>query len=321
MPANSDEAALYPWQQDAWSDWLALRASDRIPHAILLHSNPGIGAAHLGQHMARSLLCDADSPDAKPCGQCRSCHLAKVGTHRDYWQVVAEKEVITMAQVQDAIEFLSLARHSRQHRVVLIPEAGHLSYNSSNALLKVLEEPPEWSVIVMTTEHFGRILPTIRSRCHKIHLPLPSETTAVAWLTEQLGCDASAAREKLHWHDGQVLNALDDNDDQRAMFRKDLVTYLNHQMDIAEFAERWYKEPVQRTQNWLMGELHETIKQFVSGRSHQLAGSLPVERLDGERFEGLYQAQIERCRASGSNPNARLILECSLLEFRRAFSA
>lgn len=312
--------SVYPWQKEQWQKWLATLQGERVPHAILLYGNPGIGIRDFAQRAAQSLLCQAPSIEEKPCGACRGCQLLKAGNNRDYLTVEAEKETIKVDQVLNMIEFTQLARHSAEYRVVSIHNAEHLNYAASNALLKVLEEPPVGSVIIMDSENMPRLLATIRSRCHKVRFPLPGQE-AVAWLADKLQCDPQQAEIKLQHYHSQVITALNTNEDNHENFHRDFMNFLNQGISLHDFVEQWHdKVSAKELQEWLLKEMHSTLRlkqqlPALNGGGQQA----PVDRISAKNLERLCQLQMERCHVVNLNPNPRLLMEASLLEWARAF--
>jgi hypothetical protein len=89
-------------------------------------------------------------------------------SHPDFLLIKNEENCITIEQARRVIEFLSTTSEFGGYKVVIIEEAEHMNRNSANALLKILEEPPNKSIIILTTNKLFALLPTIRSRCQKV---------------------------------------------------------------------------------------------------------------------------------------------------------
>ena len=195
-------SGLLPWQA---ADWAQLRAQfDRLPHAILLTGATGTGKEHFAQYLVQALLCEAPSADHTPCGRCEGCRWLAHGTHPDFRHLtplveevegkaaVRKLEVIKIDAVRAVIEFAFLSSHRAGRRVVLVEPAEAMNLNAANALLKVLEEPPEGVVFVLITHRLQQLLPTLRSRCRIVPLAPPSTEAALAWLATQGETEARA---------------------------------------------------------------------------------------------------------------------------------
>ena len=83
--------SVYPWQQQQWRRLTDQYRQKRLPHAILLSGNPGLGKLGFAQYFAHYLLCK--KPDEQPCGQCASCHLTSVGNHPDLLNIFRKRLV------------------------------------------------------------------------------------------------------------------------------------------------------------------------------------------------------------------------------------
>lgn len=97
-------------------------------------------------------------------------------------KTVARKKEITVDDIREGIQFLSLKPGAGEFRILIVSLAEDMNVNAANALLKVLEEPYERSVIILISENTGKLLPTIRSRCRKIIFPLETFENTVAYI-------------------------------------------------------------------------------------------------------------------------------------------
>lgn len=99
-------------------------------------------------------------------------------------KTTARKREITVDDIREGIQFLSLKPAKNEYRILIINRADDMNPNAANALLKVLEEPYPQSVIILLSQNTGKLLPTIVSRCRKITLPLLSFEEIVAQLSK-----------------------------------------------------------------------------------------------------------------------------------------
>ena len=195
---------IYPWQQSTWSRIQLER--QRLPHAMLLRGQSGIGKLDFATELAQSLLCLTPKHDGFACGQCESCHWFSQSNHPDFRLLSPDngddeegesttstkskkktkKANILVEQIRALGQFLTLSSHrANATRVLLITPAETLNEVSANALLKVLEEPPAGLIFILVCHEPQRLLPTILSRCHQIAMPNPLREDAIAWLHEQ----------------------------------------------------------------------------------------------------------------------------------------
>ncbi len=185
-----------PWHRTQLDGLLARR--DRLPHAMLVRGPGGIGKLAFATALARALICERPVASGEGCGACPSCMWLGQGTHPDFRLVEPEKPnetaepgegkekraslQINVEQVRELEQFLHLSTHRGKARVVLIHPAEALNVNAANALLKNLEEPPPQTFFLLVAHRWHHLLPTIRSRCQDIALPLPDAGIALDWL-------------------------------------------------------------------------------------------------------------------------------------------
>ncbi len=154
-------------------------ASGRMHHAWLITGPAGVGKATLAFHFARRLLAGRSDDDglALPASHPVFRRVA-AGSHADLLTVERawdEKRKrlrgeIVVDEVRQIAQFLRLTPAEGGWRVVVLDGAEDLNRNAANALLKVLEEPPQRAVLLLVCSAAGRVLPTIRSRCRRLRL-------------------------------------------------------------------------------------------------------------------------------------------------------
>ena len=189
---DPSEYEALPWHTDVWQRLMKSRA--RLPHALLLRGQEGLGKQVLALRLARTLLC-RHATEQGACGRCQGCHLVDTGNHPDLLWVTLDDErtTITVEQIRALADFLSLKPHSAPHKVVLLMPADLMNPNAANALLKLLEEPPLGSMFVLVSSRPMRLPATIRSRCVPIAFRPPSAAVARQWLSARLGRSDDAA--------------------------------------------------------------------------------------------------------------------------------
>ncbi len=164
--------------QDHIKDFLKDAAmKSRAPHAMIIEGERGMGKRTLAKLFAMSVLCDAN--EDKPCGKCRSCNLAALNNHPDIITITHEKpNVVTVDEVRSQIVGDVLIKpYYNKKKIYIFPDAGKMNVNAQNALLKTVEEPPEYVITILLTENKTALLPTILSRCVGFSLnPLSDKT-------------------------------------------------------------------------------------------------------------------------------------------------
>ncbi len=149
---------------------------DAVRHAYLLAGPPGLGRRTLALRFAQALNCTQPTAPGQPCGVCRDCKQIKSMQHPDLSIVQAETEggTLKVDQVREVRRSLALKPYQSKYRVALFLRFQEASEGAANALLKTLEEAPEYAILILTADSPEGLLPTITSRCETLRLrPLP----------------------------------------------------------------------------------------------------------------------------------------------------
>ncbi len=223
-PHPRDVFALYG-HADAEQEMLQAYRSGRLPHAWLVGGSPGIGKATLAYRMARFVLAHPDPAAAdvqtasslavtpehpvarRITAQAHSDLLALERTIGDNGKLRTE---IAVADVRRTIAFYGSTAGEGGWRICIVDSLDELNRFGTNALLKILEEPPPRSLLFLLSHAPGQVLPTIRSRCRRLILrPLRPDDVAKA-AAEILGLDETdeALRRAAALADGSVARAI-----------------------------------------------------------------------------------------------------------------
>lgn len=244
---------LYPWQQNAWQHLQNYVTQNRVPQALLINGALGIGKLHLAQIFANALLCENAQHGGFACEKCSSCLLLKAQTHPDFMEITPEEvgKNITIAQIRNLMEKLSLKPQFERYRVVLIHPADALNNAAANAFLKYLEEPTERTVLILVTHRMNKLPATIKSRCQKFTLEMPQKNLVLQWLSQQ----TSNPEIVLNLAQGSPLLAKQYATDEHLTQRREcfseflaVASQKNHPVLIAE---KWLKLPESTLLFWL----------------------------------------------------------------------
>lgn len=152
---------------------------DQISQAYMLIGEPGMGKKTIAESFAESILCEERKPgEYEHCGKCRSCHQVETGNHPDCIFVTHEKSnLISVDEIREQlVSDVEIKPYQGSKKVYIVPDAEMMNEQAQNALLKTLEEPPEYAVIILLVANADLMLPTLLSRSIKLPLaPLPDQ--------------------------------------------------------------------------------------------------------------------------------------------------
>ena len=162
--------------------------ADAVSHAYILNGERGSGKRLLANLFAMSLQCQNRAEDGEACGICQSCKQAQSGNQPDIIKVTHEKpNTISVDDIRTQVNNdIVIKPYSSKYKIYIIPEADLMSAQAQNALLKTIEEPPEYAVIMLLTENAEALLPTIRSRCVMMKLRNIKDQLVKKYLMEQM---------------------------------------------------------------------------------------------------------------------------------------
>ena len=181
---------------------------DVLPNAIIFTGIQGVGKKTTATAFAMACNCTGDGDKRlsesagynntagyqketnQPCGICRTCRKIKSGNHPDIIYIKPSGSVIKIDQIRALCHTLAMKPFEAKLRVVIILEADLLNLSAANALLKVLEEPPDNTVLILTAVHKIDLLPTIVSRCRHVRFNPVSQKDLALMLQEKHGLDS-----------------------------------------------------------------------------------------------------------------------------------
>lgn len=185
LPVEPCHAPHIYGHDSALAEIIAAYQSQRLHHAWLITGKQGIGKATLAWHFAQYVLSSGTNGPQNIDFTQAVARLAASGGHPDLFLLSRDvdektgdvKDIISIDQARKLAPFMHLTASYMGWRIAIIDEAHALNRNAQNALLKLIEEPPQKALIIMTATSSGLLLPTIRSRCRVLSLkPLDTPT-------------------------------------------------------------------------------------------------------------------------------------------------
>lgn len=262
VPPHPGYRERYPWHAAAWN--ALTRDLTRLPHALLLHGPEGLGKRAFAWRLAQSLLCAAPGAEAAACGSCSSCRRFTAGTHPDLLCVkpLEDSIAIVIDQIREMRSFVALKPHTAPRKLVILEQAEAMNLNSANALLKILEEPPASSSLLLITPQSVRLPSTIRSRCTPVPFRPPATVEAAEWLRGQGVGDNHELLLELAGRAPLRARALAQSTElqDHAQFLKDVEALRAGTEDPLRCAVRWKNYGAERSLEWFQRYLAGFIR-------------------------------------------------------------
>ncbi|MDE6312838.1 MAG: AAA family ATPase [Lachnospiraceae bacterium] len=217
---------------------------DKVSHAYIINGEKGTGKMLLADAFALTLQCEKQ--ERIPCLKCRSCKQTLSGNQPDIIHVTHEKPgSISVDEIRTQLNNdIQVKPYSSPRKIYIIDEADKLTVQAQNALLKTIEEPPEYAVIVMLTSNADALLPTILSRCVLLNIKPVKDAVLKRYLMERLKVPDYKADLSIAFARGNVGKAValasSENFDVIKKDALDMLRYLED-MEIHEVVA-WVKK-------------------------------------------------------------------------------
>lgn len=262
---------LCPWLEPAFAQFEAARSAGTLGHSWLISGPSGVGKINLALVLARRLLGDDRPPavlDAAAAVAALPLRHEPSDRHPDlHWLYPEEeKETISIDQVRDVIEILTLTAHRGGAKIAVVEPAEALTTAASNALLKTLEEPSAGSYLLLLSPQPGRLPATVRSRCQHVLLRPPEVEDVAAWLgvAPAVAADAQRSVGSAPLELAAAIGAK-----ELSVFSKlesDLAAVSQDKADPQGLAQAWAKGDTRVALSWLQRRLHEELRaRFAAG--------------------------------------------------------
>lgn len=159
--------------------------TNRINHSYLFTGKEGVGKKTLAFEFTKALMCREEKSDS--CNKCISCKKIEHFNHPDVKLIMSEEDSnqIKIDQIRELQKEITLRPYETDRKVYIIDEADKMNLAAANCMLKTLEEPPNYAVIILLAEKIDQLLPTIISRCQQIKLNNISRKKIKRYLKDQ----------------------------------------------------------------------------------------------------------------------------------------
>ncbi len=336
---------IYSWQQGIWQK-LAHRKEFR-GHALLLKGKKGIGKYEFARYLAKSWLCTVSTAERKACGECLSCGWFEQNVHPNFYQVVPEalsinlgepsekqdseeksnnsatkknaSQQISIDQIRKLTDFVYMTGHQSGYKIILIYPAEAMNSAAANALLKKLEEPPQNVLFILISHQAQHLLPTIRSRCQQIVMPVPDVETSVAWLKQQHVNDPQASLAAAGF---SPLTALLLDKGEHAAHYEQFIQHIGNpnRLDPLSLAEALQQMDLSVIVNWLQKWCYDLISYRLAGKNRYYSKQLSTIKVLSGKIDLLECITFTRALNSkqqlSRHPlNSRLFLEEMFIDY------
>ena len=338
---------IFPWQDEVWQ--ILTKNNVSIGHALLLKGKKGIGKLGFARSLAQFLLCEDLSSESQACGNCSGCRWFENAGHPDFYLVEPEalsesfgeikekagsdnkdklsstklkkkpSKQISVGQIRSLGDVINMSSHRSGYRIVLIHPAEAMNVAAANALLKNLEEPPPQTLFILVTHRPHDLLPTIRSRCKQVAMPVPDFSLAIEWLEQQGIKDAQGSLAAVGY---APLAALEYNDSE---YHLEYESFINHismlnSLNPIVLAEELQKSDLPTTVNWLQKWCYDLMSFRTTGKiRYHLSMRSRIEELvpkiDPLKLSGYLRNLIDMQRLAHHTLNPRLFLEEILISY------
>lgn len=306
-------------------------AMDKVSHAYILNGESQSGKMMLAEAFAAALQCEEGG--SSPCGKCRSCRQADSRNQPDILYVTHDKpNTLGVEDVRRQLnEDIGLKPYSSRRKVYIVDEAEKMNPQAQNALLKTIEEPPAYAVILLLTTNADAFLPTILSRCVRLDLKAVGDEKIRKFLTGQKGVSNEEADVCIAFAQGNVGKAVrlagSDHFNEMKNSALNLVKRI-HDVDLSEMMQAVrqmseYKLEMNDYFDFLMIWYRDVLLYKATADANRLIFRDEVYNIkkgaSHSSYEGIEQIlkSLEKAKARlRANVNFELVIELLLLTIK-----
>lgn len=313
--------------QDSAINYLkaALR-NDRISHAYIFSGPDGVGKMLAALNFAKAINC-ADVKSGSPCDQCPSCKKIDNSSHPDVFILKAREDggAIKIEDVRALIKDAYLRPFEAKKKVYIIDSAQEMKHEAANALLKILEEPPADSIIILLTENIKALFQTIVSRSQVVRFfPLKlKEIEAI--LVKEHSLKAEDARILSHLSGGKLGEALAFKDGDLLTKRAILINKISSRLKADLDFDDIPKEDIRVYLDMMLAWYSDILNLKAGGGDYMLVNidkkdiiSNEAKRLSYEKIEEIIEGLIATIKNIDQNANQKLALSVLGAKIRKA---
>lgn len=205
---------------------------NKLSHAYIFAGEDGVGKNFIADIFAATIQCESKGDN--PCCVCKSCLQSASGNQPDIKRVTHEKASIGVDDIRLQINNdIGVKPYAGQHKIYILDEAEKMTEQAQNALLKTIEEPPEYAVIILLTNNLNAFLPTILSRCVLLNFKAVGKEDIRHYLMEQAKIPDYQAEISATFSSGNLGKAIKYASSESFMqLKSDVIHLMQHMNDI-----------------------------------------------------------------------------------------
>ena len=180
-----------------------------LSHAYIINGEYGSGRQTIASALAKTIQCQSKTDDTDACGVCTSCKQAESHNHPDIKYITHDKTSISVNDIREQLNNdISIKPYSSEYKIYIIPDANKMTEQAQNALLKTIEEPPVYAIIILLTENCDSLLPTIRSRCVTLTINPVEKDKICTYLENKFQLEPEQAQIAANYCQGNIGKAI-----------------------------------------------------------------------------------------------------------------
>ncbi len=264
-------------------------SKEKLHHAYLFYGRVGLGKELLLTSIGNAILCESNNLTS--CNLCKSCKLILSNNHPDLHKIQREegKKNISISQIINLRNKIYESPFLGKNKIISIPNIESMSRDASDAILKILEEPPKDTFFIMSSNFIHQIPSTIRSRSIEIEIKNPTFNECREWLSEFYSEDIDLAIELSNNRPFMAKDLLGlDILDLRSSFIRDISGIIKSGKHIVNISEKWSKEleTLPLKLEWMSYLLVDAIKYESAKENAQvLSDSENITKYLGEKSD------------------------------------
>ncbi|MBM7623941.1 DNA polymerase III subunit delta' [Sporohalobacter salinus] len=302
----------------------------RINHAYLFTGKKGVGKKFTAIQFAKALNCKEMDLDA--CGECISCRKFDSGNHPDIVDIEPEGKHIKIDQIRKLQQSISYRPYESEWKIYIIKEADCMNLQAANSLLRTLEDPPGYVIIILLASKEESLLPTITSRCQIVKFRPLTVDEIIDRLISRFKLDKNKAKKIAVLADGSLGKAIDFIENEETLTTREIILdeikKLNN-LDLVELFELVqkildYKEEIDNILESII-TFYRDLLLYKGSQKEELLINFDYQEelscLDQEYTFDEIQAIIEEIEKTNNliqntNVNLQLALEVMLLNIK-----